>query len=120
MIGAADTASAADTVHRITDLFRLEFGERPTRIFRAPGRVNLIGEHTDYNDGFVMPVALQFCTYVAVTPRSDRILHVHSENFNESVSLDLGRAGNRCSFACDCRYSHELHRYRKVLSAGGA
>src|ERR671925_117661 len=60
-----------------------------TRIFRAPGRVNLIGEHTDYNDGFVMPVALEFCTYVAVAPRSDRILHVHSENFNETITLDL-------------------------------
>ena len=38
---------------------------RPPRIFRAPGRVNLIGEHTDYNDGFVLPCAINFATYVA-------------------------------------------------------
>ena len=45
--------------------FEQRFGQQP-RIFRAPGRVNLIGEHTDYNDGFVMPAALEFSTYVAV------------------------------------------------------
>ena len=42
------------------------------RIFRAPGRVNLIGEHTDYNDGFVMPAAVEFSTYVAIAARPDR------------------------------------------------
>jgi galactokinase len=42
---------------------------RAARIFRAPGRVNLIGEHTDYNDGFVMPAAIDFNTWVGVAPR---------------------------------------------------
>ncbi len=45
---------------------------RQARISRAPGRVNLIGEHTDYNQGFVMPAALEFATLVAAAPRSDR------------------------------------------------
>ena len=49
------------------------FGQRP-RIFRAPGRVNLIGEHTDYNDGFVMPAALGFSTYVAIATQQDQKL----------------------------------------------
>ena len=45
---------------------------REPRIFRAPGRVNLIGEHTDYNDGFVFPAAIDLFTWVAIAPRDDR------------------------------------------------
>jgi UDPglucose--hexose-1-phosphate uridylyltransferase len=59
------------------------------RVYRAPGRVNLIGEHTDYNDGFVMPVALDLYTYAAVAPRSDRRLRVYSQNLGETIDLDL-------------------------------
>ena len=51
--------------------------------------MNLIGEHTDYNDGFVMPVALDFSTWVYLTPLDQRRLHIHSENFNEAVEVDL-------------------------------
>lgn len=60
-----------------------------TRVFRAPGRVNLIGEHTDYNDGFVMPVAIDFFTTVTITPRTDRLVSVFSEHFNETTEFDL-------------------------------
>src|SRR5690349_21176617 len=59
------------------------------RTFRAPGRVNLIGEHTDYNDGFVMPVALDFSTFAKVSPREDRKLQIYSDNFREEVEVDL-------------------------------
>jgi galactokinase len=59
------------------------------RLFRAPGRVNLIGEHTDYNDGFVFPAAIDFYTQVAAAPRTDRKLAVCSENYDEEVELDL-------------------------------
>ena len=57
--------------------------------YRAPGRVNLIGEHTDYNAGFVMPAAIQFYTTVAIAARSDRRLRVRSTNFAETVETDL-------------------------------
>ena len=58
-------------------------------IFRAPGRVNLIGEHTDYNDGFVMPAALDFATWVTVSPLEQRKLKIFSQNFNEEIEVDL-------------------------------
>ena len=58
-------------------------------MFRAPGRVNLIGEHTDYNDGFVLPAAIEFYCWVAASSRSDGKLVIHSENFNETVEANL-------------------------------
>jgi galactokinase len=61
----------------------------PPRTFRAPGRVNLIGEHTDYNDGFVMPAALDLAVYVRVWPREDRKLEIRSENFADVVEFNL-------------------------------
>lgn len=64
------------------------FGVRPT-IFSAPGRVNLIGEHTDYNDGFVMPSAIGLCTRVAMSPRQDRQLFIQSEQFSGHFVFDL-------------------------------
>jgi galactokinase len=68
--------------------FEKLFGQTP-RIFRAPGRVNLIGEHTDYNDGFVMPAAVGFSTYVAIAKRPDRKLLIHSEQFPEHFEFNL-------------------------------
>ena len=59
------------------------------RVFRAPGRVNLIGEHTDYNDGFVMPAAIGFDCWAAVSPRKDSKLRVHSVNVGSTVEFDL-------------------------------
>jgi galactokinase len=72
--------------------FRARFGREP-RVYRAPGRVNLIGEHTDYNDGFVMPIALDRCTWVAVAPRADRTIVVHSVELDETMAFDLDHGG---------------------------
>jgi galactokinase len=73
------------------------------RVFRAPGRVNLIGEHTDYNDGFVMPAAVGFSTYVAIAPRPDRKLALHSREFPGDFEFDLDnlpaqRTGSWCDY----------------------
>jgi galactokinase len=59
------------------------------RTFRAPGRVNLIGEHTDYNDGFVMPVAINFSTTVSLSPIPERRLEIFSDNFQETIVFHL-------------------------------
>ena len=66
-----------------------EMYETQPAVFRAPGRVNLIGEHTDYNDGFVMPAAIGICTYAAVLPSDNSQLTVHSTDLNETCELDL-------------------------------
>jgi galactokinase len=68
--------------------FQEMFGASP-HIFRAPGRVNVIGEHTDYNDGFVMPAALEFYTWVAAARRQDRALEVYSDHYDEKINLSL-------------------------------
>ena len=63
-------------IDALNTLFRDSFGASPTLVTRAPGRVNLIGEHTDYNDGFVLPCAISKQTMVAVHPRSDGIVNI--------------------------------------------
>lgn len=76
------------TVHELRERFRRLFQNEP-QIFRAPGRVNLIGEHTDYNDGFVLPCAIQFATLVAIAPRPDRKLVIQSAEFDQGFEFDL-------------------------------
>jgi len=73
----------------MSERFERLFGESPSAVFSAPGRVNLIGEHTDYNQGFVMPSAITFRTRVAVSPRRDTHLVIQSEQYPERFELDL-------------------------------
>lgn len=73
---------------RLKSEFFSKYGAVP-RVFRAPGRVNLIGEHTDYNDGFVLPCAIDFATCVAAVPREDRRIRVASLNFEHELDFDL-------------------------------
>ncbi len=94
--------------------FKKLYGD-PIGVFRAPGRVNLIGEHTDYNDGFVMPAALGFYAYVAAGSRVDRKLDVYSIDFDESRNFDLesiasGPTGH---------WSDYVRGVAEVLQAGG-
>src|SRR5205809_319473 len=72
--------------------FREYFGAKP-ELFSAPGRVNLIGEHTDYNDGFVMPVAIDRATTATMTPRTDRTLIARSGGRPPALPIDMDRVG---------------------------
>jgi galactokinase len=72
-----------------TDLFVRCFGRKPRCIVAAPGRVNLIGEHTDYNDGFVLPMAIERYTVIAGNRTSQREVTLHSETTGDSASFSV-------------------------------
>jgi galactokinase len=73
----------------IVSHFTTRFGEAPAFVVRAPGRVNLIGEHTDYNDGFVLPLAIDRAAWIALRPRRDCQVNVYSVDYNEAHDFDL-------------------------------
>jgi galactokinase len=75
---------------QVQTLFQQHFGAAPSTVVRAPGRVNLIGEHTDYNDGFVLPMAIDRAAWIALRPRSDHLVRVYSPFFDQEVSFRLG------------------------------
>lgn len=77
-------------IHGLRRVFADTFGVAPDVIARAPGRVNLIGEHTDYSDGFVMPMAINRDVLVAVRRRADKRVQLHSMDFGGMSSFELG------------------------------
>ena len=75
-------------INTIKAKFRELFASEPT-IIRSPGRINVIGEHTDYNDGFVLPAAIDKAIYVAISKRNDEEIHLFSENYQEELVGNL-------------------------------
>ena len=77
-------------IQNVKDAFNSVLSYAPTHIVQAPGRVNLIGEHTDYNDGFVLPCAINYQTVVAAAKRDDNIVRVVSVDYgNEADEFDI-------------------------------
>ena len=74
---------------QVVEEFERRFGEPPTLVVRAPGRVNLIGEHTDYNDGFVMPLAIDRAVCIAARPRQDGYVTLWSMDFEQMAEFSL-------------------------------
>jgi galactokinase len=74
---------------RLCREFERRFGAAPALVVRAPGRVNLIGEHTDYNDGFVLPMAIDRAVWIALRPRRDRTVEAYSVDFGQAVRFAL-------------------------------
>lgn len=76
---------------RVIADYRRRFGSAPTLLVRAPGRVNLIGEHTDYNDGFVLPMAIDRALWIALAPRRDRRVRLRALDFGTWADIDPDR-----------------------------
>ena len=87
--GTAEEGAFGALVDRVEARFAREFGIAPPHLAVAPGRVNLIGEHTDYNDGLVLPMAIGRATVIAFRPRADRRLRAHAVAFGETREIDL-------------------------------
>jgi galactokinase len=79
---------------QVVSEFGSRFGGKPDILVRAPGRVNLIGEHTDYNDGFVLPMAIDRAIWIALRPREDNMVVLYSIDFDTRASFDLASFKN--------------------------
>ncbi|GAB4476174.1 MAG: galactokinase [Anaerolineae bacterium] len=88
---------------KVLDAFSAVYGYAPALLVRAPGRANLIGEHTDYNDGFVMPLAVDRALWLAAAPRTDSMIRVHT--------LDFG--GETAAFTTDQLHDPALPHWSK-------
>jgi galactokinase len=82
-------------VEKARQRFREQFGSVPAGVVFAPGRVNLVGEHTDYNDGFVLPMAVEKGIALAFAPRTDDLLRVHSADVPQTRDLLLAQLRRR-------------------------
>ena len=80
---------ASVRAERVTEEFARAFHSQAEWIVRGPGRVNLIGEHTDYNDGFVLPMAIDRAAWIAFRPRADGLVRLGSLDFRETVEFEL-------------------------------
>jgi galactokinase len=118
-------SSAGSRQQLIRQAFERHFQASPRWMVRAPGRVNLIGEHTDYNDGFVLPLAIDRAVWIALRPRSDRQVLAHSLDFVETTTFaldSLSRTGGGWAeyvkgVAWALRESgHTLHGWEGVLA----
>lgn len=92
--------SDVERIAFLKEQFAQQYGAAPELIVQAPGRVNLIGEHTDYNDGFVLPIAIDRSALIAVTRRPDRTVRLRAADFDDQVAFSLD----------DVRYD-ERHRW---------
>src|SRR5438105_14830829 len=102
--------------------FAERFSREPTLLVRSPGRVNLIGEHTDYNLGYVLPAAIDRYTKLAAAPRSDDKLNVYSETIGEGVEIDLnsklGLLGEASQWANHVRGTASWLREQRLAPVG--
>jgi galactokinase len=102
-------------ISELQNRFEQAFGRKAAFVARAPGRVNLIGEHTDYNDGFVLPMAIdRDVTYVGA-PRTDSIVRIHSANFDQTAEFDL----RDIQKSSDAEWSNYARGVAQVLQQNG-
>lgn len=108
-------AYVGERVDTLRNKFRELYGAEPQIIVRSPGRVNLIGEHTDYNDGFVLPMAIDRDLMVAASPRNDSDVHIYSLDFSQSSAFSL----DNIKSDPDRKWSDYIRGVAEQLKLGG-
>ncbi|KUI98050.1 galactokinase [Vibrio sp. MEBiC08052] len=107
----------SDCIQNVKKYFEHVLGYAPSHIIQAPGRVNLIGEHTDYNDGFVLPCAINYQTVVAAAKRNDNRVRVVSVDYDNAVDeFDISR---EITFQPDKMWANYIRGVVKCLLARG-
>lgn len=107
----------SELIQNVKSSFEKVLGYAPSHIIQAPGRVNLIGEHTDYNDGFVLPCAINYQTVVAASKRDDNLVRVVSVDYGNAVDeFDITQA---ITFAQDKMWANYIRGVVKCLLARG-
>lgn len=109
----SETAAVGAEAEGMARAFAQRFGRPPARFYRAPGRVNVIGEHTDYNAGWVMPAAIDLAVRIAIAPRSDRRGRLASAQFDAIASFDFN--GGEAAVP---RWARSLAGVARLLEAG--
>jgi galactokinase len=102
-------------ITQLSKQFASQFGASPAFVARAPGRVNLIGEHTDYNDGFVLPIAIDRDVALIGAPRDDGRVRVYSTDFNQRAEFSLDRIDHDAQH----EWSNYLRGVADVLTQAG-
>jgi galactokinase len=93
MIRSEILTTEVNIIDSIREKYFLKFGiTEKIRVFRSPGRINLIGEHTDYNNGFVLPASVDKAVYFAIAPREDDQVLLYAVDLDESYSFSLERS----------------------------
>ena len=104
-------------MEKLKDEFEKRFGQQADHIFFCPGRVNLIGEHIDYNGGRVLPCAINKGTWLAVSKNTDKVLRFHSLNFPETAELHLQQSYTKTGKAW---YNYPLGVVNEIISGDHA
>lgn len=106
-----------DLIQNVANSFENVLGYKPTHVIQAPGRVNLIGEHTDYNDGFVLPCAINYQTVVAAAKRDDNLVRVVSVDYQDATDeFDITK---EITFQQDKMWANYIRGVVKFLMARG-
>ncbi|SON52621.1 galactokinase [Vibrio tapetis] len=106
-----------DLIRNVKASFETAFGYEASHVVQAPGRVNLIGEHTDYNDGFVLPCAINYQTVVAASKRTDSLVRIVAVDFDEETDqFDLNQD---IAFSPDKMWSNYIRGVVKCLQERG-
>src|SRR6185436_15200642 len=99
----------------IKEEFKKRFSREPEHIFFSPGRVNLFGEHIDYNGGRVMPCAIELGTWLAVSKNVDKVFRFHCLNFPETAALHLQNSYSKTGKAW---YNYPLGVINEIIGQG--